>query len=173
MLKKIILVSYYLLFRNLPSTTMPGGKVFNLLRSKAASILFLEAGQNIVIKRGAYFGTGSKVRIGDRSQIGENSRMEHDTILGDDVMMGLEVMILATRHSHHRLTPPLIEQGYDERTPVVVGNDVWVGARAILLPGVQIGDHSIIAAGAVVTKDVEPYSIVAGVPAKKIKDRRN
>jgi acetyltransferase-like isoleucine patch superfamily enzyme len=106
MFKKIALVCYYLLFKNLPSTSMLGGKLSNLVRSKVASFLFLKAGESIVVKREAYFGTGSKVRIGYRSQIGENARIEHDTILGDDVMMGLEVMILATRHSHHRLTPP-------------------------------------------------------------------
>lgn len=55
--------------------------------------------------------------------------------------------------------------------PIVIGNDVWIGANVILLPGVTVGDGAIIAAGAVVTKDVEPYTIVGGVPAKEIKKR--
>ena len=53
----------------------------------------------------------------------------------------------------------------------MIGNDIWIGARVTILPGVHVGDGSIIGAGAVVTKDVEPYSIVAGNPAKKIGSR--
>jgi acetyltransferase-like isoleucine patch superfamily enzyme len=56
---------------------------------------------------------------------------------------------------------------------VVIGKDVWIGAGAILLPGVSIGDNSIIAAGAVVTHDVTPYQVVGGVPARVLRDRRN
>ena len=56
---------------------------------------------------------------------------------------------------------------------VIIGNDVWIGANVIILPGVNIGHGAVIAAGAVVTKDVEPYAIVGGVPAKLIKYRFN
>lgn len=59
----------------------------------------------------------------------------------------------------------------ENKFDVIVGNDVWIGANAIILAGVKIGDGAIIAAGAVVTKDVEPYSIVGGVPAKEIRKR--
>jgi chloramphenicol O-acetyltransferase type B len=55
--------------------------------------------------------------------------------------------------------------------PVTIGNDVWIGARVIVLPGVQIGDQAIVGAGAVVTKDVEPLAIVAGNPARVIRLR--
>jgi len=63
------------------------------------------------------------------------------------------------------------EQLYEEHTPVIVGNDVWIGLRAILLNGVTIGNGAIIAAGAIVTKDVPAYAIVGGVPAKIISYR--
>ncbi len=56
--------------------------------------------------------------------------------------------------------------------PVTIGTDVWIGARAVILPGVAVGDHAIIGAGAVVRGDVEPWTIVAGVPAKVVGDRR-
>ena len=59
----------------------------------------------------------------------------------------------------------------ENKFDVIVGNDVWIGANAIILAGVKIGDGAVIAAGAVVTKDVEPYSIVGGVPAKEIRKR--
>lgn len=58
-----------------------------------------------------------------------------------------------------------------DNRPVEIGNDVWIGANAIILPGVRIGDGAVLAAGAVVTKDVEPYAVVGGVPAKTIKHR--
>ena len=64
------------------------------------------------------------------------------------------------------------EKLFDESSPkTTIGNDVWIGARATILSGIKIGDGAIIAAGAVVTKDVEPYTIVGGVPAKPIKKR--
>jgi hypothetical protein len=67
-------------------------------------------------------------------------------------------------------TPPIPQYGFS-RGDVVIGNDVWVCSNSIVLSGVSIGDGAVIAAGAVVTRDVEPYSIVAGNPAKHIKWR--
>jgi maltose O-acetyltransferase len=170
-MRYFLLALYYGFAQYLPSTSMPGGKLGNLLRNSLARRLFRHCGQNVVVKRGAYFGTGKDLRIGDGSQIGENARVEHDTIIGSHVMMGLEVIALSTRHAHDRIDVPLIDQGYEPRTPVSIGNDVWIGARVILLPGVHIGDHSIVAAGAVVTRDVPPWSVVGGVPARILKSR--
>lgn len=86
-------------------------------------------------------------------------------------MMGTDVTIITRNHRFDRTDIPMMEQGFEEERPVYIGNDVWIGDRVLILPGVHIGDGSIIAAGAVVTKDVPPYSIVAGVPARKIRDR--
>lgn len=85
--------------------------------------------------------------------------------------MGTDVIIITRNHRFDRTDIPMMEQGFEEERPVYIGNDVWIGDRVLILPGVHIGDGSIIAAGAVVTKDVPPYSIVAGVPARKIRDR--
>jgi acetyltransferase-like isoleucine patch superfamily enzyme len=57
--------------------------------------------------------------------------------------------------------------------PVTIGHDVWIGAGAILLPGVRVGDHAVVGAGAVVRDNVEPWAVVAGVPARKLADRRD
>jgi maltose O-acetyltransferase len=62
-------------------------------------------------------------------------------------------------------------QGNTEKRPVEIGDDVWIGARAVLLPGVKVGDGAVIAAGAIVTKEVAPYTIVGGNPARVIKSR--
>ena len=86
-------------------------------------------------------------------------------------MMGTDVTIITRNHRFDRTDIPMMEQGFEEERPVYIGNDVWIGDRALILPGVHVGDGSIIAAGAVVTKDVPPHSIVAGVPARKIRER--
>jgi maltose O-acetyltransferase len=66
----------------------------------------------------------------------------------------------------------MFKQGYQETKQVIIEDDVWIGARSVILPGIKIRTGSIIAVGNVVTKDVEPFSIVAGVPAKLVKKRK-
>ena len=75
----------------------------------------------------------------------------------------------ALNHNFNDKTKRIDEQGVSTNS-VVIGDDIWVGANAVILPGVTIGNHSVVAAGAVVTKDVPPHSLVAGVPAKIIKE---
>lgn len=89
--------------------------------------------------------------------------------IGDDTLIGPFVVI---HSANHRFLPnkTIRQSGYDVK-PVSIGADVWIGASAIILPGVTIGDGAIVAAGAVVTKNVEPYTVVVGVPAQKLKDR--
>ena len=85
--------------------------------------------------------------------------------------MGQDVIVYTTRHKDDRVDIPMREQGMAEVLPVTIGNDVWIGSRVIILPGVTIGDGCIIGAGAVVTKDVPPYSVVGGVPGRIIRKR--
>lgn len=65
----------------------------------------------------------------------------------------------------------MMEQGSSKTQSVIIGNDVWIGRRVIIMPGVTIGDGVIIGAGAVVTKNIEPYMVAVGVPAKAVKNR--
>lgn len=97
-------------------------------------------------------------------------------IIGDDVMFGPHVTVVTGDHRIDIPDRPMISVRDDEKLPendqdVVIENDVWGGANATILKGVTIGTGSVISAGAVVTKDVPPYSIVGGVPAKVIKMR--
>lgn len=126
-------------------------------------------GKNVNIESSATF--SSKVTLGDYSGIGINAKIYGTCHIGRYVMMGTDVTIITRNHRFDRTDIPMMEQGFEEERPVYIGNDVWIGDRVLILPGVHIGDGSIIAAGAVVTKDVPPYSIVAGVPARKIRDR--
>ena len=91
--------------------------------------------------------------------------------IGDHVMMGPECVLLSHNHRFDRLDIPMCQQGFSEEQPIHIGNDVWIGTRAIILPGVTVGAHSVVGAGAVVTKDVPPYAVVGGVPAKILKMR--
>lgn len=79
---------------------------------------------------------------------------------------------LSHNHEFSDTSTPMIQQGFTEERPVYIGNDVWIGDRVIILPGVHIGDHSVIGAGAVVTKDVSEWVVAAGNPAKVVKMRK-
>ena len=125
------------------------------------------------------------VRMGRFSYVGRETQVYHARI-GSFTSIGPQVLIGLGEHpadgfvSTHPMfysdrgqsNPVLVEKPLFEEMPVTeIGNDVWIGARAILRTGVKIGDGAIVAAGAVVVKDVEPFSIVGGVPAKHIRYR--
>lgn len=86
-------------------------------------------------------------------------------------MMGPYCLIYTSNHCMDRVDVPMWRQGFTEVRPVVIEDDVWIGARVTLLPGVHIGRGSVIGAGSVVTKDVPAYSIVGGNPARVLKYR--
>ncbi len=109
--------------------------------------------------------------MGDRSQLGQNSRLNGSISIGKDVIMGPDVIMMATSHEYKDLSTPINLQGEAEEKPIKIGNNVWIGTRVIILPGVHIGDNSIIGAGSVVTKSFSANSVIAGNPAKVVKLR--
>lgn len=139
-----------------------------------ASVLrrFSIVGPDCVIMGGLQIRSPHGLRIGSRLFANCNLFIQASgtVTIGDDVLIGPNVSILSENHRFDRVDVPINQQGYD-RKPISVGNDVWLGAGCIILAGVSIGDGAIVAAGAVVTRDVEPYWIVAGVPAKPIRVR--
>lgn len=96
-------------------------------------------------------------------EMGVTFDLEERITLGDRVTLGHQVMILT---STHELGPPQHRAGNVTRSPVTIGDGVWIGTRAIILPGVTIGAGAVIAAGALVNKNVEPNTRVAGTPAR-------
>ena len=114
----------------------------------------------------------SKLSIGNNSGVGINANIQGDITIGDNVMMGPEVAIYTVNHCTERIDIPMNVQGITPEKPVVIGNDVWIGTRVIILGGVKVGTGSIIAAGSVVTKSIPAYTIVAGVPAKVVRVRK-
>lgn len=105
--------------------------------------------------------------IGNNSGIGANSIIGRGTTIGDNVMMGPECYIYTRNHEFSRTDIPMREQGLQDFKPVSIGNDVWIGARVTILPGVKIGNGSIIGAGAVVTKDIPDYAL-GGVTQQRL-----
>lgn len=167
-MKYLSLILYYAFLRFLPSRS--SGNMGVKLRSLAAKKIFKKVGSNLNIASGVMFGRGARISIGTDSGIGEGSRIVcmDDVNIGDDVMIGPEVMILTGGHAIDDPVIRLIDQKI-VTAPVIIEDDVWIGARAILLPGVTVGSRSVVAAGSVVTKDVSSGTLVGGNPAKLIK----
>ena len=165
-------VAYYAVARHLPASDNRYGRWARAVRRVLCRPLFTQMGREVNVERGAFFGDGTNIRIGNRSGLGINSRIYGPVFIGDHVMMGPDVMILTSNHRYDRLDIPMIDQGGTDHRPVTIEDDVWIGSRTIILPGVRVGSGAVIGAGSVVTKDVPPYGIVAGNPAKLIKYRR-
>lgn len=109
------------------------------------------------------------VTIGDHTRIGIHCTVIGPVCIGNNVNLAQGITVTALNHNFEDTTRRIDEQGISTK-PVVIGDDVWIGANAVILPGVTIGRHVVVAAGAVVTKDVPDYCVVGGVPAKILKD---
>lgn len=145
-----------------------GAKTF---RGFCAGLMLDHCGRNVNIDKNARI--CHAISIGDNSGIGENCwLMQAGVTIGKDVMMGPDCTFLTVNHRFDRTDIPMWRQGFEEPDPIVIEDDVWIGARVIIMGGCHIGKGAIIAAGSVVTHDVEEYCIVGGNPAKIIK-RRN
>ena len=106
--------------------------------------------------------------IGDHTRIGIHNTIIGPVAIGSHVNLAQGITVTALNHNFEDAEKRIDEQGVSTKQ-VVIGDDVWIGANVVVLPGVTIGMHCVVAAGAVVTKDVPPHSLVAGVPAKIIK----
>ena len=108
------------------------------------------------------------VIIGDHTRIGLHNTIIGPVDIGSHVNLAQGITVSALNHNFSDTNKRIDKQGVSTNQ-VTIEDDVWVGANAVILPGVTIGEHCVVAAGAVVTKDVPPHSLVAGVPAKVIK----
>ncbi len=172
-IRRLSYIFYIAIAKNLPLTsTRFVGKYFKKIRQLCALVLFKKCGVNVNVEHGANFGDGRTIEIGDHSSIGVDCWVQAYVTIGNYVMMGPEVAILTLNHRTDRVDIPMLTQGSMPFKPVVIEDDVWIGRRATLLPGVRIGQGAIVGACAVVTKDVPPYSVVGGNPARVIKMRK-
>lgn len=158
------------------------GKNMNLMEYSTINALSydgIQIGNNFTLGKYAMIEcTGVLRNVGNSLKIGNNVGINHycfigvrgDIEIGDNVIFGPRVNVFSENHNFDRIDIPIKEQGVT-KNKTVIGNDVWIGANASIMSGVKIGNGCIIAAGAVVTKDVDDFSIVGGVPAKVIKHR--
>ena len=170
----LCLILYYALLKHLPSSvgTNPVKRLIRKLRSGVAGRCFESSAKNVNIEKNADFGSGGNISVGENSGIGINCKVRGPLTIGKNVMMGPDCVILTSTHNFERTDIPMNQQGFLPKRKVTIGDDVWIGARVIILPGISIGKGSIIGAGAVVTKDVPEYAVVAGIPAKLVKYRK-
>lgn len=115
---------------------------------------------------------GGSVRIGHRTGIGDFANLygQGGLTVGDDVIMASGVRIMTAEHVFRRRDVPIRDQG-EQVSPTVIEDGVWLAANVVVLAGVRVGRGAVCAAGAVVTRDVAPFTIVGGVPARLIRER--
>lgn len=127
------------------------------------------------ISPNAVFSNPERIEIGARLNLGARSTLWAGPslgkiIIGDDVLFGPDVLVTAAGYRFND-GAPVTQQAMDE-ADVIIGNDVWLAARVIVLPGARIGDGAVIGAGAVVTGEIPAYAIAVGTPAKVVGERQ-
>jgi len=130
--------------------------------------LFESVGEGVWVEPPLHVAYGNRVRLGENVYVNFGLTLVDDVevVIGDRVMIAPNVTISTTGHPVH---PELRRDGTQFSAPVVIEDDVWIGAGAILLPGVVVGAGSVVAAGAVVTASVPPLVVVGGVPARVLR----
>jgi maltose O-acetyltransferase len=155
---------YLMLFNWVP------GRIGAHLRGLLLGLFFGECGKNVLIKENIEIWKPRKLYVGNNSVIGRNNLLNCiGTIhIGNNVKMGPRVSIFTMNHTTINAGMVNLEK---KIAPITIEDNVWVGANVVILPGVIIGKNSIIAAGCVVTKSFPENTVLAGVPAKNIKEK--
>ena len=172
---KVYLLLYYGFARFLPKSTTPvAGPLAKGIRRIICKNLFAKCGKKLNVEQGAYFGNGRDIEVGYEVGFGRNFQCRSVRLkVGDYLMMGEDVLFQGGRHNFENTDIPMGHQGSGGKTPLQIDDDVWIGARVIILPGCKhIGTGVIIGAGSVVTNDIPDYAIVGGNPARVIKYRK-
>lgn len=157
------------------------GLQFLYLKRAKHSVIYRSVRKDLVPFNAFYLGNSSviesfsvlnnmvgDIRIGAHSRIGISNTIIGPVTIGDDVNLAQHIVVSGLNHNYQDPTQTISSQGV-ATAPIVIDNDVWIGANSVILAGVTIGRHAIVAAGSVVNHHVPPYSIVAGNPAKIIK----
>ncbi len=168
MIRKLCFFVYLVFFRNTPEDYRPYALFFPWIRSKLVSTYLEKSGKKLRVKNRAEISPNASV--GNFSELGTRCMIQANVHLGDYVIMGPDVKIYSRNHKYDNLDVPIADQGKNYYQ-TYIGNDVWLGANVVVTAGCKIGNHAIIAAGAVVSGDIPDYAIAGGVPAKIIKYR--
>lgn len=146
-----------------------GSKIYHSVRMDTPPYRCFSLGRHSVVESYCCINNAvGDVIIGDHTRIGIHNTIIGPVTIGSHVNLAQGITVTALNHNFADTTRRIDEQGISTK-PVVIGDDVWIGANAVILPGVTIGRHCVVAAGAVVTADVPDNTVVGGVPAKIIK----
>ena len=140
------------------------------LRRFVYKALGAEIGKNVLFHFKTEIRGIHKLKIGKGTIVGDNALLaaQRGLSIGENVNISSNVSIYSGAHDHR---DPYFRSTPQTTRPITIGNRVWIGSNVIILTGVNIGEGAVCCAGCVVTKDVEPYSVVAGIPAKKVNER--
>lgn len=171
MYKKLALVFYYSVIYHLPHSRFVS--FTRTIRTWYISkvLKLMPYGKKSFVENNVYLSNGKNLKIGSGCQINENVFIQ-GAYIGNNVMIAPNVAILCTSHNHLSTEIPMINQGETAPNPPIIENDVWLGRNVVVMPGITISTGSIVAAGAVVTKNVAPFSVMGGVPAILIRSRK-
>ena len=146
-----------------------GSKIYSSVRMDTPPYRRFVLGRGSVVESFSCINNAvGDVVIGDCTRIGLHNTIIGPVSIGHHVNLAQGVTVTALNHNYADATRRIDEQDVTTK-PVTIANDVWIGAGAVVLPGVTIGQHAVVAAGAVVTNDVPEFCLVGGVPAKIIK----
>ena len=146
-----------------------GSKIYWSVRMDTPPYRLFSLGQNSVVESYSCINNAvGDVIIGDHTRIGIHNTIIGPVTIGSLVNLEQGITVTALNHNFSDTTKRIDEQGISTN-PVTIEDDVWIGANAVILPGVTIGQHAVVAAGAVVTADVPANTVVGGVPARIIK----
>ena len=146
-----------------------GSKIYASVRMDTPPYRRFSLGRHSVVESFSCINNAvGDVIIGDHTRIGLHNTVIGPVTIGSNVNLAQGITVTALNHNFTDPQLRIDQQGVST-APVVIGDDVWIGANATVLPGVTIGNHCVVAAGAVVTKDVPPFTLVGGVPAKILK----
>lgn len=162
---------YYGFARHLPYSPRPYAFGARRIRYEICRHMLASCGTNVNVEHGALINNGRQISIGDNSGIGLHCFVSGPLVIGDNVIMGPNCTFLSINREVGRTDRPMIEQGFQPARAPVIEDDVWLGANVLVLPGRRIGRGSIVAAGAVVSVDVPPFAVVAGNPARVLRQR--
>lgn len=151
---------------------LPRFGIFNLLKSTFLRLNGAKVGSRVIFYPGVWIAPGRNLVIGDDVDLAKGVFVETSggVTIGDRTLVGYDAKILSRNHIIPVGRDQIFGSGHSSGL-VRIGSDVWLGANVIVLPGRSIGDGAVVGAGSVVTKDVLPYSVVAGNPVKLIRMR--
>ncbi len=169
---KLKLIIYYVLIQYLPHSRVI--RFFSVIRlwyvSKVLKIMPFD--KNSKFEYSIYVSDAKKLKIGKHVRINENVFLQGEIEIGDFVMIAPYVSIYTKTHNHSNKDIPMVKSGVTNTQKVVIEDNVWIGRNVTILPGIKIKEGSIIGANSVVTKSIDAFSIMGGIPAKLIRKRQ-